>query len=57
VTLFLQLFALGAACYVAVFAREQLRRRHRRLMRRREWRALDQAPPQRGRSTAPPQTA
>jgi hypothetical protein len=56
VSLFLQIFVIAGACYVGVFAREQLLRSRRRRQRRREWRALDNAVP-RSDSQTPPHAA
>jgi hypothetical protein len=56
VTVFLQIFALAAACYVGMFARTQLLRSLRRRQRRRQWRALDSAAT-RGGSSTPAQPA
>jgi hypothetical protein len=56
VTVFLQLFAIAAACYVGIFARAQILRTMRRRQRRRAWRALDGVSP-RGNSKTPVQPA
>ncbi len=56
VTVFLQIFAIAAACYVGIFARAQIVRTLRRRQRRREWRALDGVAP-RGNSKTPVQPA
>lgn len=57
VTLFLQIFVIAVACYVGMFAREQILRRRRRRQRRREWRALDNTVQQRSDSQTPPRAA